>query len=158
MNVAGTLATRLWVASRLVYQDTGPQKSDVLSISHGAQTELIAFLEYMLKRGHLLEATAIRSDHSCDGIGVGYHYQGWAIDCWPLNSSNPGDYMDQFSHNFRQFLKDAIDGPFYFQTGLGGSANIEANQIAAGHGWFADNTEDHVHFGVRPTVGEIANA
>jgi hypothetical protein len=151
-EVVGTLATRLWVASHLVFQDSGPQKSDVLSIAHGAQTELIAFLEHMIKCGHHIEVTAIRSDHSCDGMGVGYHYQGWAIDCWPLNSTRPGDYMSVDTHEFRQFLVDAIAGPFYFQTGLGGSANTVVNQFAAGAAWFPDNDEDHIHFGVRPTL------
>ena len=130
------------------------QTSDLLDPNQ-TQTEIIALLDYLQKRGHRIELTAVRSDHHDDSdlstpsFFFGTHAHGWAVDCWPLNSDKAGDYMDPGSHNFRQFLKDASTAPFLMQIGLAGAANTAANQQAAGITAFVDDGGDHVHLGTR---------
>jgi hypothetical protein len=145
-----SLAMRQQVVSKLVFQDA-TQKSDLLDINT-TNSALIAFLHYMTcTLAYNIEVTAVYTDHHIDGDGPGLHRPaGCAVDCWPLNSSKPGDYMDENSPNFQRFLKDGSHGPFYYDTGLGGSSYTPANMEAAGPAAFQDAPVDHVHFGVRP--------
>ena len=153
VTMFGDSRTRARVVEACLFQDPA-QKSD-LRDSNVTQTELIALLDYLQKRGHRLEITAARSDHHDDtNLGepdefFGCHARGWAVDCWPLNSDRAGDYMDETTHDFRQFLVDASNAPFLMQIGLAGSADLQANHVAAGPTCFSDDGGDHVHLGTR---------
>ena len=137
-------------SSRTFFQ-VDSQRSDLLD-PNITQTQLIAFLTHILAQGWAIEFTAICSDHHDDSCLTsppycGTHAKGWAVDCWPLNTPKAGDYMDAGDPHFQKFLSQAMNAPFYMQTGLGGSANTGANQVAAGGAWFPDSDADHVHFG-----------
>lgn len=126
------------------------QRDDLLDPAR-TQTGLIALIVELLQRGHILEFTAIRSDHHDDSNldptppYVGTHAGGFAFDCWPLASPSPGDYLDASEPRFGAFLADAAASPWHFQTGLAGSALCTANVQAAGPGEFTDSGGDHVH-------------
>lgn len=141
---------------------TPQQRDDIVSLN-GVQTQLIAFLEYLVQNGALFEVTAIKSDHSADGtLGtppayVGTHEHGWAIDLWPLIKPEEGAYMDVNDEEFQHFLRLVGRAPYFFQVGLGGAAWTVRNRIAAGPTVFSDgytddagiwHSEDHVHCSV----------
>lgn len=112
------------------------------------QTTLIAFLQHMVEGGFYIELTSVKSDHSDDSdLGEFCHFNGFCVDCWPLNTPKAGDYMDENIPRFQSFLEYAAKAPYFYQTGLGGAADTPANRIAAGPTVFNDNDEDHVHFG-----------
>jgi hypothetical protein len=153
-GLEGSSQTRQWVAARLFYQDS-TQKSDILD-PNKTQTELIAALQSLLKKGYHIELTAVNSDHHDDTNlnptppYCGVHAHGWAVDCWPLNSATPGDWVDASTHIFRQFLVDISKVPFYMQTGLvGDGADSAANFQAAGPGAFQDDGGAHIHIGTK---------
>lgn len=128
------------------------QKSDLLDI-HLTQTELIAHLLVLLNKGHIIGVTAVFSDHHDDldlnptSPHQGTHTGGWAVDCWPMNSTTPRDWMDATAPRFRAFLNDAGSSPWNYQVGLAGSADTDENRIAAGSTAFSDSGADHVHLG-----------
>lgn len=152
-----SLETRLWVANhpRLIFQNRAAQRTDVLDQTNGLRTETIAALAYLLQRGHCIEITAMRRDHHDDTVlnpnapYEGTHAHGWAFDGWPLRSPNPGDYLDADDPRLQCYLTDLSQAPFYFQTGLAGSAYTSRNMFAAGRGAFQDDGGDHVHFGAQ---------
>jgi len=134
----------------LVFQRAS-QRSDLLD-PNMIQTQVIAMLIYLTEHlGYDIEITALRSDHHDDSDlspnGVGTHAHGWGVDCWPLSDDNPGNYMVQDTHPFRQFLWDAAHGPFLLQIGLGGAAYNQGDIEAAGSTAFEDSASDHVHIG-----------
>ena len=137
-------------SGRLVFQ-AASQRTDLLDPAR-VQTEVIAMLQY-LTREFWIELTAVRTDHHDDSDlnptppHEGTHACGWAVDCWPLNSSKPGDYMDAGDAHFRDFLGAIAQGPFYYQTGLAGEAYTQENMAAAGAQAFCDDGGDHVHIG-----------
>lgn len=139
-------------SGRLIFQDES-QKTDLLD-PNKTQTEVVAMLVYLIREFYI-ELTAVCSDHHDDsGLNPtppheGTHAGGWAFDCWPLNSRTPGDYIDQNSGHFRDFLGAIAQGPFYYQTGLAGEAYSEANMAAAGARAFQDSGADHIHIGVQ---------
>lgn len=140
-------------SGRLIFQNPDQQAQDLLDPTV-TQTELIAMLVY-LTREFYIEVTAVKTDHRNDaGLNptppyIGTHAGGWAVDGWPLNSKTAGDWMDQNSEAFRDFLGAVAQGPFYFQTGLAGSAFTDANMVAAGKAAFHDDGGDHVHIGTQ---------
>jgi len=137
---------RAALVSKLIFQDE-TQKSDLLDESK-TQTSLIAYLLGLVDKGYHIEITAVRTDHDDDSaLGLHCHANGYAVDCWPLNSATPGDYMTQDTHPFRQFLVDAASSPWNFQIGLGGCADNSGDAIAAGSTEFPDNGADHIHLG-----------
>jgi hypothetical protein len=142
---------------------TAQQRDDIVSLSV-VQTQLVAFLQFMVQNGALFVVTAIKSDHSDDTSlcktgppYIGTHAHGWAIDCWPLTKPEDGAYMDASDMRFQHFLRLAEKAPYLHQIGLGGTAYTDANRIASGPTAFADGyvddagiwqSEDHIHFGV----------
>jgi hypothetical protein len=144
-----SLAMRQQVVSKLVFQDA-TQKSDLLDLNI-TNSGLIAMLHYLTcVLAYHFEVTAVKDDHHNDGDGPGLHWSGNACDGWPLNSGKPGDYMDQTAPSFQRFLQDVANGPYYYDTGLGGSAYTSANMKAAGPAAFKDDGQDHVHIGTKP--------
>ncbi len=142
-------ATRELVCSKLVFQNPS-QKADLLNPAV-TNSGLIALLQYLVvSLGWHLEITAVYTDHHVDGDGPGLHRPaGLAFDGWPLNSAKPGDYMDENSAQFQEFLTDLSRAPYYYDTGLGGSSFTPANMKAAGPSAFQDSQFDHVHGGAR---------
>lgn len=139
------------VASQHLVFQSPTQKSDLLN-PELTQTYLIAMLIFLTNaKGWFIEITSVRSDHGVDGAGIGYHNPGgWAVDCWPLTSKSPGDYVDAGSLVMQTFLEDVASGPFLLQIGLGGSAWDPENAQAAGPTVFEDDGEDHIHIGCQP--------
>jgi hypothetical protein len=117
------------------------------------QTTLIALLTELVAKGHIILFTAVRSDHHDDsGLGrppnfIGTHAHGWAADCWPMNSSNPTDFIDAGDERFQTFLADAAASTWLHQIGLAGTADTADNRAAAGPTVFPDDGADHVHLG-----------
>lgn len=147
--------TRAQVAtSKSLIFRSNTQMNDILSVT-GVQTQLVAFLEYMLKNGAIMEVTAVKSDHSDDSsLGqpeayCGTHAHGWAIDCWPLSEAKEGAYLDPEAEEFQHFLRLATRAPFFMQIGLAGTANTELNMLAAGPSGFVDDGADHCHLGTQ---------
>lgn len=151
-------AVRESVVAKLIFQNES-QRTDLLNESL-TQTELIALLEYLTNKGHHLEITAVLTDHHDDsGLNpnpphVGTHAHGWAIDCWPLNTPTPGDYVDSSTHEFRQFLIDAAQGPCLYQIGLTEDAYTTININAAGPTVFEDDGGSHCHLGVSLSLSQ----
>lgn len=121
------------------------QRADLLDQSK-TQTQLIALLLELVNKGHIIEFTAIKSDHHDDsGLGRHCHYYGFAADCWPLHSTEPGDYIDATDPKFAAFLADVRQSVWLHNIGLAGSADIACNQSAAGPTCFSDGGADHIH-------------
>jgi hypothetical protein len=130
----------------LIFQDES-QQTDLLDIQK-TKTELIALLLDIVNAGFILEITAVKSDHHDDSaLGEHCHFNGFCADLWPLNSNNPGDYMDASDPRFRKFLSTAAASVWLYQIGLAGSADTPANKEAAGSTVFDDDGADHVHLG-----------
>ena len=129
------------------FQHEAEQHADLMDPAK-TQTELIALLLELVGKGHVLEFTAIRSDHSDDScLGYHSHADGFCADLWPLASRTAGDYLDASDDRFAAFLADAARSHWLYQIGLAGSADTRANQIAAGRTEFPDDGADHVHLG-----------
>ena len=125
------------------------QRADLLD-ENKTQTQLIALLSDLVSKGHIIEFTAIRSDHHDDsGLGFHCHAHGFCSDCWPLASTKPGDYLDASDPRFVQFCHNAAIDPYEYQEGLAGSALTHAAVIAAGSGFFTDDGGDHIHLGAK---------
>lgn len=125
------------------------QRDDLLD-PNKTQTTLIAILTDLVNKGHIIEFTAIRTDHRDDsGLGFHCHAHGFCADCWPLASATAGNYLDANDPRFVKFCHDAGFDPYEHQVGLAGSAWTHADVIAAGSGVFHDDGGDHVHLGAR---------
>ena len=140
---------RKLLASLLIFQNDG-ERSDILD-PRKTQDDLCGMLLWLVyDRGYCFEVTAANSDHSNDlRLGPHGHTGGYAVDGWPLNSRKPGDYMDENSDAFAQFIQDCDQAPHRYQIGLGGSADTWRNERAGGPSVFSDNGSDHVHLGTR---------
>lgn len=138
-------------SSHIIFR-TPAQRDDIASLD-GVQTELVAFLVALIDAGWMIEVTALMSDHHNDldlnpiAPHCGTHAAGWAIDCWPLSRVEEGAYLDAGDSRFQDFLRSATQAPFLMQIGLAGSAWTLENIAAAGKFVFADDGDDHVHFG-----------
>lgn len=125
------------------------QRADLLD-QNVTQTGLIALLSDLVAKGHIIEFTAVKSDHHNDsGLGLHCHFNGYCADCWPLASATPGDYLDANDPRFTAFCHDAGIDLNEYQEGLAGSAYTHANVTAAGSGVFQDDGGDHVHLGAK---------
>ena len=123
------------------------QRQDLLDPAK-TQTELVALLTELVHKGHMLLFTAIRSDHHDDScLGLHSHANGYDADVWPLNSTDPTDYIDASTPAFEHFLADAARSPWLYQVGLAGEADTAADEAAAGRTVFSDGGADHVHLG-----------
>lgn len=132
----------------LIFQNES-QRSDLLD-PNKTQTYLVAFLGELLDKGHIIELTAVKSDHSDDSaLGEHCHFNGWCVDCWPLASQEAGDYLDASDEEFADFLSDAAEAQYHHQTGLAGTAYTSSNMTAAGPTAFQDDGADHVHLGTQ---------
>lgn len=128
------------------------QRADFLDI-HKTNTNLVAFVLEMIGKGHVMQFTAVRSDHHDDSAlspapHAGTHAGGYACDCWPLSSSRANSWLVSSSPAFQEFLRDAAASPWLKQIGLAGTAVNYLNELAAGHTVFVDSGQDHIHFGV----------
>jgi hypothetical protein len=145
-----SLQARQWVVNHPHTHFSSPtsQHADLLNES-ATKTELIQLLTDLLNKGHIIYFTAIKSDHHDDsGLGLHCHYNGYAVDCWPMKSDIPADWLDASDPKFLEFLKDIGIDTEHYQTGLAGSAYTHEAVTAAGHGVFQDDGGDHVHCGV----------
>ncbi|GAC1546179.1 MAG: hypothetical protein NVS2B17_29230 [Candidatus Velthaea sp.] len=126
------------------------QRKDLLN-ANLTQDALIALLtDLCITRRYAIEITAVRSDHHDDSdLGEHCHARGWCVDLWPLRSPKAGDYMDETTHDFRQFLRDVAASPHLYQIGLAGAADNLACRIAAGSSCYRDDGGDHIHLGAR---------
>jgi hypothetical protein len=149
----GSAETRAWVAARLFYQDS-TQKTDILN-PEKTQTQLISMLEALIKKNYWITITALTTDHHDDsGLGepplyCGTHAKGWAADLWINNTAKSGDWVDQSTHLFRQFLVDVSNCEFHFQTGLTSDCYNAANIEAAGSGCYLDDGGSHIHISAK---------
>jgi hypothetical protein len=147
-----SLQMRHYVADHphIVYTNRESQRADFLDESKVKST-LIALLADLLGKGHIILVTCLFSDHHVDG-GLGPHSHnpgGVAIDCWPLKSTKPTDFLDATDSRFHAFLHDIAGDKYEYQIGLGGSCAIREDFAAAGSTAFADNGSDHVHIGAK---------
>lgn len=136
------------------------QRADLLDPTK-TDSNVIALIQYLLDRGHIIGFTAIRSDHHDDSNlnptppHVGTHAGGFGVDCWPLNSPNAGDWVA--ADGLKPFLADAAAFPGIYQIGLAGTSDTEENREATGLPYevpqrpdcFSDGGADHIHLGVR---------
>ncbi len=123
------------------------ERSDLLDETI-TKTTLIALLQELVAKGHCIEFTAVKSDHSDDSaLGYHCHFNGYWADLWPLASTTAGDYLDAADPRFQAFLRDAAASKYIWQIGLAGSAFTPANMSAAGTSAFQDDGADHVHLG-----------
>jgi hypothetical protein len=137
------------VASPNTFFQADSQRTDLESLTL-TQTDLIALLTELVGKGHILEFTAIKSDHHDDSnLGEHCHFNGYCADLWPLASRQAGDYLDADDPRFQAFLRDVDASGYTYQIGLAGSAWTSANAVAAGDSVFHDDGEDHVHIGAR---------
>lgn len=135
------------VDSRYLFFESQSQQDDLLNPDL-TQTGLIALLQELTGKGHILQLTAVKADHSNDSaLGEHCHYNGYAVDCWPLKSFTPGDWLDANDYRFQQFLSDLATSSYLHQIGLAGSAWTGTNQTAAKGMAFEDTGADHVHIG-----------
>lgn len=135
------------IASPNTFFQATSQKIDLASVEL-TQTDLIALLAELVGKGHILEFTAIKTDHHDDSaLGVHCHFNGYCADLWPLASRTAGDYLDAADPRFQAFLRDVSASPWLYQVGLAGSAWISQNAVAAGDTVFHDDGEDHIHLG-----------
>ncbi len=159
---ASSMPTSAFVRAALVRPGGGllfqadSQRRDLINES-STRSELVALLTFLVKRGHVIEITAIKADHHDDSsLGVaplceGTHAHGWAADCWPLASHTAGDYLDAAHPRFQAFLFDCARAPYLKQIGLAGSAWTPANRHASGATVFEDGGGDHAHLGTHET-------
>lgn len=114
------------------------------------KTGLIGLLTELVAKGHVLEFTAITSDHHDDSaLGEHCHFNGYCADVWPLASKAAGDYLDAGDPRFAAFLADVARSPYLYQVGLAGSAWTSGNAVAAGDTVFHDTGPDHIHLGAK---------
>ena len=138
--------TALVASPNTIFQDD-TQRAD-LDDDQVTQTGLIALLTELVGKGHILEFTAIKTDHHDDSnLGLHCHFNGYCADLWPLASATAGDYLDAGDPRFQAFLKDVDDSIWTYQIGLAGTAWTSANAVAAGDAVFHDDGADHVHIG-----------
>lgn len=126
----------------------------------GTQTTLIALLQYLIDKGHILELTMVQTGHHDDGVNG--HAGGCAADCWPLESSTEGDWLDAGDQRFQQFLYDIGKFAEAYQTGMvGDGSDSDTNFHYAAKGYqergayvdgvstFQDSGGAHVHMGAK---------
>jgi len=121
------------------------QRSDLLDETI-TQTGLIALLSDLVAKGHIIEFTAIKTDHSDDSaLGLHCHFNGYCADLWPLRSRTAGDWI--VADNLGPFCANAAADPCLFQIGLAGTAWTPKAIAAAGPTCFHDDGADHIHLG-----------
>src|SRR5580704_16792274 len=93
------------VASPHTFFQADSQRTD-LENEVITQTGLIALLTELLEKGHILEFTAVKTDHHDDSnLGLHCHFNGYCADLWPLASATAGDYLDAGDPRFQAFLR-----------------------------------------------------
>lgn len=118
-----SLQARQDLVNKLVFQRDS-EKSDLMD-PNMTQTTLIALLLDLVNKGHHIEITAIRTDHSDDSsLGLHCHHNGYCADLWPLGSTAPGDYLDasnpyfQDSCETRPLVRGSIKSALPGQLGI----------------------------------------
>jgi len=140
-----SIEARQQLCNRLIFQDD-TQRADLMDPSK-TQTNLIALL-LDLSQTFPIEITAVRSDHHDDSaLGLNCHANGYAVDCWPLQTNQPGNYYDAENPHFLDFLTVAAQSPWCYQIGLAGSAQTDAAVKASKGKSFMDDGADHIHLG-----------
>ena len=152
MSLAARQAIIALDNTKVFFQNPDTQKADLLNPDM-TDSNLIALIQFLIDRGHILEFTAIRSDHHVDGYN-GHNPGGKAFDCWPLGSAIAGTYLDASA--LKPFLADVAAFSGLYQLGLAGTAytadNVAATGLienfAANPCVFHDEGADHIHCGV----------
>lgn len=148
-----SLEARQYLQQTLIFQDSEAQRfqfTEHYGPGYVIDTDLVAAVTMMLRKGMLFVVTALRDDHSFDGcLGPDNHNPaGRAMDFWFLKSSSPTDYMDAADEQFVTWVGQLVSLPFVTGVGLGGSADNGPNREAAGSLAFSDNGSDHIHIQV----------
>lgn len=140
-----SIQVRQELISKLVFQSFS-QSLDLLN-PDVTNTYLVEGLHHIVNNGWILEITAVRSDHHDDSmLGKWCHFNGYAVDCWPLKSNHAGDYYDAGDPEFSKFLSQLPNVPGIKQVGLAGSAALSS--FLAQSLYFQDDGADHVHIGI----------
>jgi hypothetical protein len=138
-----------------VFFTADTQRTDLMN-ENMTNTYLIALIQVLIDKGHLVYFTAVRSDHHDDGPHG--HAGGYAFDGWPCSGLNPVAFLDAGDPRFAAYLADVAAFSNTWQVGLAGTADTQANQQATGlpyQQWdapktvFSDTGADHVHHGVQ---------
>lgn len=144
---------------RVLFQNPTVQRLDLIDPMK-TDSNLIALLQHIVDGGFYVELTAVRSDHHDDGRTE--HAGGLAFDGWPTNTTLEGDWMDQGSQRFREYLAHVAAFPGIRNIGLAGSAYTDLNIKATGLELtnapemaetscvFEDSGADHIHHDVHP--------
>lgn len=151
-------ARKKLVNSANTYFQHESQKSDLLNVNM-TRTELIALALELIEKGHIIEFTAVRSDHRDDSsLGPASHARGAAFDCWPLVSHEAGKYADAVSPQMSRFLHDALTSKWTAQVGISVGDDKTTSDVLAsisyvtfpedGH-LFPDQGGDHIHLGAQ---------
>lgn len=98
-------------------------ESDLLTTYEdgGVQSTVIAHLQWMLDRGHIIEITVARTGHHDDGPNG--HYAGRAYDFWPLKSANQDDWMDANTQAWFECMHDLGLSEYAYQSGAVGDGS-----------------------------------
>jgi hypothetical protein len=150
-----SLEVRQWiVAHPNALFRTQLQRDDILDETK-IHTNVIAIIQALLNKNHIIEFTALCSDHHDDSYlnpptGAHTHAGHDAFDCWFNSGATLGNYLDASDYRFQQALKDtAALTSLLYQIGLAGEANILCDRQAAGSTEFTDDGGDHVHIGAQ---------
>ena len=130
------------VASPNTFFQNESQRTDLQNPAL-TQTWLIALLTDLVAKDHIIEFTAVKSDHHDDSaLGEHCHFNGYCADLWPLASKTAGDYLDAGDPRFQAFLRDVDASTWTYQIGLAGTAWTSENAVAAGDAVFHDDGAD----------------
>jgi hypothetical protein len=146
-------------------QSKATMQKDLLTIPpsssalyQGTQTTLIALLQWLLGKGHILELTIVQTGHHNDGPRG--HAGGCAFDFWPLKTSKQDDWLDATDQRFFQLLYDIGRSEYAYQTGMTGDGSTsndcwhyaakgykERGVYVPGQSVFEDSGAPHLHAG-----------
>lgn len=120
----------------------------------GVQTTMIALLEWLLKKDHIIEATCFQTGHGTSKA----HTPGNGMDWWPLKSANQDDWMSAYDQRFYQVLYDTTRSQYCEQQGLNGDGSdspecfhyaikgfAERDYFYPGYSVFQDSGGPHLH-------------
>ena len=118
-----SLQARQDLVNKLVFQRDS-EKSDLMD-PNMTQTTLIALLLDLVNKGHHIEITAIRTDHSDDSsLGLHCHHNGYCADLWPLAQRRPETIWTQVIRTFdnscetRPLVRGSIKSALPGQLGI----------------------------------------
>ena len=130
-------ATREWVAynDNMFYgSGAGVTKDQMIkdlllvpsspsATGEGVQTTMIALLEWLLKKGHFIEATCFQTGHGPSKA----HTPGNGMDWWPLASAKQDNWLSAYDQRFYQVLYDTTRSKYCEQQGMVGDGSDSAD-------------------------------